>query len=85
MKISKIEIKNFKSFEDVSLNLSNFNAVVGECASGKSNFIEAFKFLKDRCENIEKGINMHGDPLFRILNINLKNLPSMSLLMMINL
>ena len=63
MKISKIEIKNFKSFDDVSINLSNFNAVVGECASGKSNFIEAFKFLKDIYEKFDNGITMHGGHL----------------------
>lgn len=69
MKISKIEIKNFKSFDDVSVDLNDFNAIVGECASGKSNFIEAFKFLKDICDNGENGINLHGGPFVQNFKI----------------
>lgn len=71
MKISNIEIKNFKSFKNTSLDLNKFNAVVGESASGKSNFIEAFKFLKDICDDYDKGITRHGKEL--IQNINLKS------------
>ena len=72
MKISNIEIKNFKSFKDVSAKLNDFNVVVGASASGKSNFIEAFKFLKDICEDFENGIYSHGGILFQNLNCNQK-------------
>ena len=72
MKISNIEIKNFKSFKDMSVNLNNFNAVVGPSASGKSNFVEAFKFLKDICEDFENGIDAHGGILFQNLNCEQK-------------
>ena len=41
MYLSKIKIKNFKSFSNVSVNLKDFNVFVGESASGKSNFIES--------------------------------------------
>ena len=71
MKISNIEIKNFKSFKDASVDLNKFNIVIGESASGKSNFIEAFKFLKDICDDYEKGVMMHGKGLLQ--NINLKS------------
>ena len=67
MKISNIEIKNFKSFKDVSAKLNDFNVVVGASASGKSNFIEAFKFLKDICEDFENGIYSQGEFCFKIL------------------
>lgn len=71
MKISNIEIKNFKSFKDTNVDLNKFNIVIGESASGKSNFIEAFKFLKDVCDDYEKGIRIHGKGLLQ--NINLKS------------
>lgn len=71
MKISNIEIKNFKSFKDISVDLNKFNVVIGESASGKTNFIESFKFLKDICDDYEKGIRRHGKGLLQ--NINLKS------------
>lgn len=71
MKISNIEIKNFKSFNDISVNLNDFNVIVGQSASGKSNFIEAFMLLKDIAEDFDNGISNHGGVLFK--NINCKN------------
>lgn len=71
MNISRIEIKNFKSFEDICIDLSDFNVLVGASASGKSNFVEAFQFLKDVSEDFEKGINAHGGLFFQ--NINLES------------
>lgn len=75
MKISNIEIKNFKSFKNISINLNDFNVVVGPSASGKSNFIEAFKFLKDISEDFENGILNHGGVFFQNFNCN-KKVPS---------
>lgn len=60
MQLSKIEIKNFKSFNDISLSLNNFSVLIGACASGKSNFIEIFKFLNDIADDFEKAISKHG-------------------------
>ena len=54
MKITKIDIRNFKSFEDISAELNDFNVIVGASASGKSNFIEAFRFLKDVVRILKK-------------------------------
>lgn len=47
MAIKRIKISNFKSFKDLEVELSNFNVLIGANASGKSNFIQIFKFLKD--------------------------------------
>ena len=52
MYLSKINIKNFKSFDDATVDLNKFNVIVGECASGKSNLIDTLKFLKNLCENM---------------------------------
>lgn len=47
MLIKKIRLKNFKNFKDAELELSDMNVLVGANASGKSNFLQALKFLKD--------------------------------------
>lgn len=70
MKISNIEIKNFKSFKNMSVSLNDFNVVVGQSASGKSNFVEAFDFLRDIAEDFEKGVYDNGNMLIQNLNCN---------------
>lgn len=61
MSITRIKASNFKSFEDFELKLNNFNVLIGENASGKSNFVEIFQFLKDiAIYDLEKAIYMHG-------------------------
>lgn len=47
MKISRIECNNIKSFKNLSINLIDFNVIIGLNGSGKSNFILIFKFIKD--------------------------------------
>ena len=60
MKIANIEIKNFKSFRDVSVDLNNLNVLIGACSAGKTNFIEIFKFLKDLSHDFNNAINIHA-------------------------
>ena len=47
MPIKRIHIENFKSFSSLDVELSRFNVVIGSNAAGKSNFISAFRFLRD--------------------------------------
>ncbi len=44
--LKKIGIKNFKSLKDCSIELMDFNVVIGQNASGKTNFVELFKLLR---------------------------------------
>jgi len=44
--ISELNIRNFKSLESVDLKLGHFNLLVGANASGKSNFLDALRFLQ---------------------------------------
>jgi hypothetical protein len=44
--ISELKIRNFKSLESVDLRLGHFNLLVGANASGKSNFLDALRFLQ---------------------------------------
>lgn len=45
--IKEVWIKNFKSYKELKLPLNNFNVLIGPNASGKTNFIEFFKFFKE--------------------------------------
>ena len=61
MTISKIRIANFKSFADQTVELNDFNLLVGANASGKSNFVQAFKFLSDiATHGLEEAISLQG-------------------------
>lgn len=71
MGIKEIKIKNFKSFEKVKLNFSDFNVVVGKNASGKSNLIQLFKFLSDiKKDGLCNAISMQGGVKY-LRNINI--------------
>lgn len=39
--IQTIHIKNFKSIQDLNLDIGRFNVIIGENGSGKTNFLEA--------------------------------------------
>lgn len=61
MAIKRIKVSNFKSFKELDLDLGDFNVLIGANASGKSNFTQIFKFLKDIEENsLNDAISMHG-------------------------
>lgn len=46
MGIKKLTVSNFKSFGDLNIELGNFNVLIGANASGKSNFVQIFEFLR---------------------------------------
>jgi predicted ATPase len=61
MFIEKIEGKNFKSFDELKIDLGNFNVVIGPNASGKSNFIRIFEFLRDIANfGLDNAISLQG-------------------------
>ncbi|MBC7327945.1 AAA family ATPase [bacterium] len=69
--MSKIRVKNFKSFKDLEVELGNFNVLIGANASGKSNFVEIFRFLKDvLTHGLENAISLQGDVKY-LRNISL--------------
>jgi predicted ATPase len=49
--IKHISIKNFKSLGDVSLDLVPVTVLIGRSGTGKSNFVEAIRFLRDYLTN----------------------------------
>jgi energy-coupling factor transporter ATP-binding protein EcfA2 len=54
--ISELKIRNFKSLESVDLKLGHFNLLVGANASGKSNFLDALRFL----QGVGNGFSIEG-------------------------
>jgi predicted ATPase len=45
--IKRVRITNFKSLEDVSVDLAPVTVLIGRSGSGKSNFVESFRWLRD--------------------------------------
>lgn len=47
MYISKLELKNWRNFSTVDISLSEKTIIIGPNASGKSNLLDALRFLRD--------------------------------------
>jgi predicted ATPase len=61
MMIEKIKVSNFKSFDQLEVELRPLNILVGANAAGKSNFLEIFRFLRDRSKDgIENAVSLQG-------------------------
>jgi len=72
MAIKKIKVSNFKTFKDLDLELGSFNVVIGANASGKSNFTQIFRFLRDAEDNdLKNAVSIHGG-LDYLCNLNAK-------------
>ncbi len=72
MAIRKIKVTNFKNFDNLEINLDNLNVVIGANASGKSNFVQIFQFIRDiAISGLENAISMQGGiEYLRNLNSN---------------
>ncbi len=61
MKISKLHISNFKSFRNLDVSLTDLSVLVGANASGKSNFVNSLRFLRDIVNHgLEHAIAIQG-------------------------
>lgn len=61
MGITRLKVSNFKSFDELNLELRPLNIVVGANAAGKSNFLEIFRFLRDLAESgLENAVSLQG-------------------------
>lgn len=71
MSIKRIKVTNFKSFKDLDVELGDFNIIIGANASGKSNFINIFRFLRDISTlGLDNAISIQGGVEY-LKNINL--------------
>ncbi len=58
--LTKLKIKNFKSFKDFEIELDKFNCIIAANNAGKSNLIESLKFLKYAVKDINRAIEEFG-------------------------
>ena len=73
MAIKRIEVKNFKSFKDLRVDLGRFNVLIGANASGKSNFVSIFRFLRDIVIwGLDNAVSLQGGVEY-IRNINISS------------
>lgn len=73
MSINRLQVKNFKSFKDLDVELGNLNIIIGANASGKSNFINIFRFLRDiSTSGLNNAIQLQGGVEY-LYNIRIKN------------
>lgn len=62
MKIQELHVSNFKTFKNLDLtDINNFSVFIGSNSSGKSNFIQIFRFLKDISRNgLRNAVSLQG-------------------------
>ena len=61
MEFRRIKIHNFKSFGSIDVFLDRFSAIIGSNASGKSNFVHVFRFIRDIASyGLDNAISMQG-------------------------
>ncbi len=61
MAIRRLKVSNFRSFNELDIELGDFNVLIGANASGKSNFIEVFRFLRDiRKDGLRNAVALQG-------------------------
>ncbi|NTV00321.1 MAG: AAA family ATPase, partial [Methanoregulaceae archaeon] len=61
MPIREIAVTNFKSFRELTFAPDNFTLIIGSNASGKSNLIQVFKFIRDIAKyGLNNAISLQG-------------------------
>jgi predicted ATPase len=70
MGVKRISVTNFKSFERLEIELGKFNVLIGANASGKSNFVQIFEFLRDISNHgLDNAVSLQGGVEY-LRNIN---------------
>ncbi len=68
--VKKIKAKNWKNFGNIDISVGERLFIVGANASGKSNFLDIFRFLKDLSNNgLQRAVNSRGG-IRKIRNLN---------------
>lgn len=63
MKVTHLSLTNWRNFKNASVDLADRTFIVGPNASGKSNFLEVFRFLRDLAKDgggLQKAVKERG-------------------------
>lgn len=63
MRFTKLRLENWRNFRSVDVAVQNRSFLVGPNASGKSNFLDAFRFLRDVASvggGFQEAVNIRG-------------------------
>src|SRR5262245_31412958 len=61
MALTRLSLSNFKSFRHVSVQFGKFTVLIGANASGKSNFVQAIRFLRDIAQyGLANSVSLQG-------------------------
>jgi predicted ATPase len=81
MAIRRIKVSNFKSFKELDLELGNFNVVIGANASGKSNFVQIFRFIRDIANmGLDNAVSLQGSEYLTNIGISPPQLLSLKVM-----
>jgi len=59
--VQQLRLRNFRSFKDATIELRPLNILVGANASGKTNLVHAFRFLRDLARSgLENAVALQG-------------------------
>lgn len=81
MYITRIQLKNWKNFSEVDVPLTGRVFIVGPNAVGKSNFLDAFRFLRDIAMpdgGLQRAVNVRGG-ITKIRNLNARQDPEIQI------
>ena len=68
--VQRLILRNFRSLKEVDIELRPLNIVVGANASGKTNLVQAFRFLRDIAKHgLENAVALQGGPEY-LTNLN---------------
>ncbi len=85
MAIKRIKVSNFKSFKELDLELGKFNVVIGANASGKSNFVQIFKFIRDISNlGLDNAISLQGSEYLTNIGLDRPQLLSLQVAVVID-
>jgi predicted ATPase len=61
MRFSRIELRNWRNFRSIRVDLGDRAFLIGPNAAGKSNFLDAFRFLREvATEGLERAVQIRG-------------------------
>src|SRR5207248_2462042 len=66
--IKQIRIQNFRSLVDVTVDLDPLTVLIGRGGTGKSNFVQAIRFLRDSLNARNMNANVLGG-VHRVLHV----------------